>query len=136
MAGLAYLVGMIVVTSGIILGLGGNVLGGLSTAISGFLFLAIGSTLSRLATLQEDLTLLRQGLLSGVSLGDRLHDIQLKLGRLQPPPAEPPPSRPAPPAPPKGPWTCSRCGEHVEEQFSACWQCKEPRPTGGDTIPS
>lgn len=25
-------------------------------------------------------------------------------------------------------WTCSRCGESVEGQFTDCWNCEAPRP--------
>ena len=25
-------------------------------------------------------------------------------------------------------WTCATCGETVEGQFGACWQCSTPRP--------
>ena len=25
-------------------------------------------------------------------------------------------------------WTCPRCGEIVETQFSLCWNCQHPRP--------
>jgi len=24
-------------------------------------------------------------------------------------------------------WTCTRCGEKLEDQFTACWQCSESR---------
>ena len=29
------------------------------------------------------------------------------------------------------PWTCTRCGEWIEGQFTACWRCaaEEPRET-------
>jgi hypothetical protein len=26
------------------------------------------------------------------------------------------------------PWTCPRCGEEVEPQFSQCWNCAAPPP--------
>lgn len=26
------------------------------------------------------------------------------------------------------PWICPECEEKIEGQFSACWQCGEPRP--------
>lgn len=26
------------------------------------------------------------------------------------------------------PWTCAKCGERLEGQFSACWQCGAARP--------
>lgn len=26
------------------------------------------------------------------------------------------------------PWTCPECGEPMEGQFNACWQCSHPRP--------
>lgn len=37
-----------------------------------------------------------------------------------------------------GHWTCPSCGEHAENQFSACWQCGTERPAqaGGDSSPS
>ena len=25
-------------------------------------------------------------------------------------------------------WTCPRCGERLEGQFTDCWQCGSPRP--------
>jgi hypothetical protein len=25
------------------------------------------------------------------------------------------------------PWTCASCGEHLEGQFTTCWQCGSPR---------
>lgn len=25
-------------------------------------------------------------------------------------------------------WVCSSCGEQLEQQFTACWQCGTPRP--------
>jgi hypothetical protein len=28
-------------------------------------------------------------------------------------------------------WKCSRCGEEIEPQFTACWQCGATRPGGG-----
>ncbi len=27
------------------------------------------------------------------------------------------------------PWTCGHCGEQVEAQFEACWNCNTPRPS-------
>ncbi len=30
---------------------------------------------------------------------------------------------------PRPTWICSKCGEQVEAQFSACWKCGESRPT-------
>ena len=27
-------------------------------------------------------------------------------------------------------WTCPRCGERLEAQFSACWSCGAERPAG------
>ena len=30
-------------------------------------------------------------------------------------------------ASPGEPWTCPRCGEEVEAQFSACWSCGQER---------
>src|SRR6478672_11485979 len=33
------------------------------------------------------------------------------------------------PAPPQGqPWKCPKCGETVEPQFTACWNCGTERP--------
>jgi len=29
------------------------------------------------------------------------------------------------------PWTCGHCGERMEGQFSACWQCGNGRASGG-----
>lgn len=29
-----------------------------------------------------------------------------------------------------GSWKCSRCGEEIEGQFEACWQCGAPRVEG------
>ncbi len=26
------------------------------------------------------------------------------------------------------PWTCSKCGESIEGQFSECWKCRASRP--------
>ena len=34
----------------------------------------------------------------------------------------------APLAEARGSWTCARCGEAVEDQFEACWQCESARP--------
>ena len=32
-------------------------------------------------------------------------------------------------------WTCSQCGERVEEQFTQCWKCGHNRPAlGGDVV--
>ena len=31
------------------------------------------------------------------------------------------------PAAPGGCWTCGRCGQTVEPQFTACWQCGQQR---------
>jgi rubrerythrin len=28
---------------------------------------------------------------------------------------------------PAGSWTCPRCGEHIEGQFTDCWSCQTPR---------
>lgn len=28
----------------------------------------------------------------------------------------------------KPPWTCARCGETIEDQFTECWQCGSSRP--------
>lgn len=28
-------------------------------------------------------------------------------------------------------WICPNCGEHVEGQFSACWNCGADRPSSG-----
>ena len=25
-------------------------------------------------------------------------------------------------------WCCPRCGEHIEAQFTECWQCRTSRP--------
>ena len=25
-------------------------------------------------------------------------------------------------------WTCTKCGESMEEQFDTCWRCSSPRP--------
>lgn len=38
----------------------------------------------------------------------------------------------------RGLWTCPRCGEPAENQFSACWQCgaEKPAQAGGDSSPS
>ena len=33
-----------------------------------------------------------------------------------------------PPAPQGEPWTCPKCGEKVEPQFTACWNCGTERP--------
>jgi hypothetical protein len=34
-----------------------------------------------------------------------------------------------PPAAIPGPlWTCAKCGEQLEPQFSDCWKCGAPRP--------
>lgn len=30
--------------------------------------------------------------------------------------------------PPPAPWTCGKCGERIEGQFSNCWSCTAPRP--------
>jgi hypothetical protein len=30
------------------------------------------------------------------------------------------------------PWTCSRCGEKLEDQFSTCWKCGTRRDTDHD----
>ena len=30
-------------------------------------------------------------------------------------------------------WTCSGCGEVVEEQFSTCWKCQKPRNEQGES---
>lgn len=35
----------------------------------------------------------------------------------------------------KGPWKCPRCGETHEPQFSACWNCGTPIPTGAESAP-
>ena len=32
------------------------------------------------------------------------------------------------PPPPGAPWTCPGCGERIEGQFGACWQCGATRP--------
>jgi hypothetical protein len=33
---------------------------------------------------------------------------------------------------PKGPdWQCSKCGEIIESQFTACWRCGTAKPTSG-----
>ena len=37
--------------------------------------------------------------------------------------------RPTPSEGPPATWTC-RCGETIEEQFTECWSCRRPRPTG------
>jgi hypothetical protein len=29
----------------------------------------------------------------------------------------------------EAPWTCHVCGEPVEPQFEACWNCNTPRPS-------
>ena len=29
-------------------------------------------------------------------------------------------------------WTCPKCGEQVERNFEACWNCEAPRPEGID----
>jgi hypothetical protein len=26
-------------------------------------------------------------------------------------------------------WTCSKCGEKIEDQFDSCWKCSTPRNT-------
>ena len=31
------------------------------------------------------------------------------------------------------PWTCPKCGEEVEAQFSNCWNCGENRPANRQT---
>jgi putative signal transducing protein len=31
------------------------------------------------------------------------------------------------PAKPGAPWTCGRCGERLEAQFTACWRCGAAR---------
>ena len=28
----------------------------------------------------------------------------------------------------EGPWTCPKCGEQLEAQFSSCWSCGTGRP--------
>lgn len=30
-------------------------------------------------------------------------------------------------------WTCSKCGESIEDQFDACWHCSTPKPDDGTT---
>ena len=36
---------------------------------------------------------------------------------------------------PRSTWTCSNCGEKVEEQFTQCWKCGHSRPGGsGEAI--
>ena len=32
---------------------------------------------------------------------------------------------------PRPTWTCSNCGEKVEEQFTRCWHCGHNRPAAG-----
>jgi hypothetical protein len=34
---------------------------------------------------------------------------------------------------PRSTWTCSQCGEKVEEQFTQCWHCGHNRPPGDGT---
>jgi hypothetical protein len=29
-------------------------------------------------------------------------------------------------------WKCPRCGEEIEEQFTACWHCNTKRPEAGE----
>jgi hypothetical protein len=36
------------------------------------------------------------------------------------------------PAAPSDPWTCPNCGEHIEGQFTNCWNCQWPRAPGDD----
>ena len=33
---------------------------------------------------------------------------------------------------PRRDWRCPRCGEALEGQFTACWQCGAERPPGAD----
>jgi len=33
----------------------------------------------------------------------------------------------AAPTPKLGPWTCPKCGEHLEAQFMSCWKCGTTR---------
>ena len=33
-------------------------------------------------------------------------------------------------APPVAAWICPSCGESMEQQFSDCWSCGDPRPDG------
>jgi hypothetical protein len=30
------------------------------------------------------------------------------------------------------PWRCPRCGEHLDPQFTDCWNCGASRPVAGD----
>jgi hypothetical protein len=38
-------------------------------------------------------------------------------------------------SPPRPTWKCPRCGEEIEEQFTACWHCNTMRPAAGDVAP-
>ena len=38
---------------------------------------------------------------------------------------------PAEPLTPGDPWTCPKCAERLEGQFSECWNCQTPRPSVG-----
>src|SRR4051794_13096528 len=33
-----------------------------------------------------------------------------------------------PPAPTGAPWTCPKCGEVIDPQFTACWNCGTAKP--------
>ncbi len=33
-----------------------------------------------------------------------------------------------PPQPPADPWTCPKCGESIEAQFTECWNCGQAKP--------
>jgi hypothetical protein len=33
---------------------------------------------------------------------------------------------------PREPWQCPRCGEHIEGQFTECWNCRLPAEKRGD----
>ena len=28
-------------------------------------------------------------------------------------------------------WTCTQCGEKLEDQFDSCWRCSSHKPAGG-----
>ena len=30
-------------------------------------------------------------------------------------------------------WTCGKCGEKIEDQFSSCWQCSTPKGSAETT---
>jgi Putative prokaryotic signal transducing protein len=38
-----------------------------------------------------------------------------------------------PPAPEGAPWKCPQCGEMIDPQFTACWNCGTARPDSSPT---